>query len=75
MAGIKIKLADRTNFLKTAGYTIEQEEEIYNAILEDVYLNARWYLDNLDYIPEFRVSWQNYRSKKTLPRQFIKKDL
>ena len=72
MAGIKIKLANGTNFLKTAGYTMKQEEGLYDAILEDVYLNARWYIDNLDYISEFRVSWQNYRCKKTLPHKFVR---
>jgi len=72
VVGVNIKLANDTNYLKSAGYTIIQEGEIFDAVLEDIYLNSRWYLDNLQYIPEFRVRWQNYRYKGTVPYKLVK---
>lgn len=47
------------NKLDENGYTISQEGLIYDAVLDDVYRNPRWYLDNLDKTVAFRVSWAN----------------
>jgi len=64
MNGIKIKLTKNSNYLKDAGYTPAEEVDIYASILEDVYNNPRWYLDNLAFLPEFRLSWGNYRNNR-----------
>jgi len=70
MSGIKVKLADGNNWLKVVGYTIDEESEIYDSLLQDVYENPRWYLNSLEYLPEFRVSWKRYsNSCPTLPRK------
>ena len=58
---------------------VEFESERYDAMLNRI-LNMssselRSLLDNLDYIPEFRVSWINYSSryKSTYPKKYAKK--
>ena len=73
---LKIELTSRNSWLKDSGYTVEQEEAIYDATLEDLGDNPRWYLDNLEYLKEYRVSWHCYGRDKTapvLPRRFIVK--
>jgi hypothetical protein len=47
--------------LQRNDYTMEEEEEIFNLSLQDVIDNPRWYLDNLDYLPQFTVRWKDYR--------------
>ena len=71
--GISVSLPDNRSYLKEAGYSIEEEEAIYNAVVEDVYKNPRWYLDNLDYLVSFRVSWINYRGRASYPYKFTTK--
>lgn len=74
LSGNKIVLASNSSWLKDAGYNKDEEDFVYNFILKDVYENPRWYLDNLQYIPEFRVSWGNYRDSKPItPREHIRK--
>lgn len=46
----------------------EEEEEAFNSCLQDVIDNPRYYLDNLDRIKEFKVSWLNYASKEACKR-------
>jgi hypothetical protein len=48
------------------GYSIEKERELFDEQIEDILANTRWYLDNLDCMAEYRVSWGNYKllSKK-----------
>lgn len=46
----------------------EEEEEAFNACLQDVIDNPRYYLDNLDRIKEFKVSWLYYGSKQNCKR-------
>ena len=57
--------------------TEQDEERLYDEQLEDLFLNAREYLDQLDYMISYRVSWKDYRERSaTLPRRHIKtKDL
>ena len=61
---IKIDMPNPNSWLKDSGYTIEQEQHIFNATLQDVLDNTRWYLDNLHYIREYRVSWECYTKKR-----------
>jgi len=74
MNGIKVRLTKNSNHLKKCEYTMEEEIIIYDTLLEDIYNNPRWYLDNLHSLPEFRLSWGNYRSKKAiLPYKYVEK--
>ena len=42
------------------GYSLEEQNEMYKASLNDVYDNPRWYLDNLENLKSFRVGWHRY---------------
>lgn len=73
---MKILLFQNNNLLKNNGYTLADEAEIYDNQLVDIIENTRWYLDNLDTMPTYRVSWKNYRSKTPpLPYRFVKKEV
>jgi hypothetical protein len=61
---MKIALTSGNNWLKDNEYSLEEEKEIYFLTLEDIYNNPRWYLDNLEYLVEYRVSFINYKTKK-----------
>jgi hypothetical protein len=63
MVGIEVRFYDKSSWLKDADYSYIEENQILDDLLNDVLMNTRWYLDNLDYLREFRVSWGNYRSK------------
>lgn len=58
------------------GFSIEEEEKIYEEQLQEVFDNPRWYLDNLDYMVEYRVRWVDYKKGNniTLPRKFSNLD-
>lgn len=65
-------LKKRTN-LKDNGYSLVEEGVIYDEQLYELYMNPRWYLDNLDKMTTFRVRWNNYGLKTpTLPLKHIK---
>jgi hypothetical protein len=71
---IKIQINKNNSWLCEAGYEKEEEIKIYDDNLKDVLDNTRWYLDNLDYLVEYRVFWGNYnkfdrkgRKRATLP--------
>ena len=73
-------MPSKNSWLKDNGYYMDEEAEVYNATLQDVYDNPRWYLDNLEFLREYRVSWSCYtrkvkkgRSAITLPLGFINK--
>lgn len=71
---IRLSLLKNNSWLKDSHYDIEDEERVYREQLKDVYNNTRWYLDNLDYMAEYRVRWNDYRSKTpTLPFRAVKK--
>lgn len=59
----KVKTHKYNNWLKAAGYTRQQEIDIFNELLNDVIDNPRWYLDNFEYLHEFRVSWVHYKNQ------------
>ena len=57
---MKIKLMKHNNLLRMAGYTTDEEIEIYEGQLREIYDNPRWYLDNAYKLPEYRLSWVSY---------------
>lgn len=72
--GIQVRFKYRTKTttsLQKNGYTIEQEHKIYDAVCDDILKNTRWYLDNLEFISEFQVSWEEY-GRKHYQRDWIK---
>lgn len=74
MSGFKVKLVDKSSWLRDAGHTIQEESDIYDKLLEDIYNNPRWYIDNLSYLCEFRLSWANYRENRgIMPYKFTRK--
>ena len=73
MSGIKLNFKGRSSWLNDSGYTREQQAKIYDDLLEDVLANPRWYLDQLDYLAEFKVHWIDYSKQKvTRPYCFVK---
>lgn len=58
---MKIALLKNNNWLLENGYSRGEERTIYKDCLEEIYNNPRWYLDNLEYLVEFRVSFLNYK--------------
>jgi len=71
---MKLYLIPGRTRLKDNGFTLKEEEEIYDNLLQEVYDNPRYFLDNLDSMTLFRVSWHDYRSKHAvLPLKHINK--
>jgi hypothetical protein len=60
MKMIQLRL-NNTNWLRNNEYSSDEEGEIYERQLCDILTNTRWYLDNLEFLVEYRVSWVNYR--------------
>lgn len=46
--------------------TPEEELEFFNEVCFNVIHNTRWYLDNLDDLWVFEVSWNDYAIKRRL---------
>lgn len=77
---IKIKHFHANNtWLDLELYSHKEQEKLYNDTLQDVYDNARWYLDNLNYLREYKVFWGNYKKfdrfgkkRATLPFNYEK---
>ena len=44
--------------------TREEQEEWYRRCINRVLQNTREVLDHLEYLPEFKVNWQDYHAKK-----------
>jgi hypothetical protein len=59
-----IRTLTSNRWLKDAGYTVEEEAKIYERNLQDIKDNTRWYLDNLDYLVGYKVSWHCYGKNK-----------
>lgn len=57
---LKIPTCKTDNWLSSKGFTREEEIEIFSINLQEVYDNVRYILDNLEYLPEYRVSFGNY---------------
>lgn len=71
---IKVRFAGKSQNLKDADYTMKDEELLYDASLKDVYNNPRWYLDNLEFMRSYKVSWKTYRgSIPTIPYRYTLK--
>ncbi len=64
---ISIKLFKHNNLLHCNGYSLDEESVLYDSLLRDVYENPRWYLDNLESLSCFRVSWGSYSKGNVLP--------
>ena len=52
------------NWLKYNGYSIEEEHKIFEFQLKDILSNTKWYLDNLEYLSEYKVSWNRYGKRR-----------
>jgi len=63
MRMMDVFLMKTNNHLKDNGYSLDEEEEVFNDCLKRVFDNPRFYLDNLLDLREFRVSWIDYRGK------------
>jgi hypothetical protein len=73
---MKIKMHPTNARLKDAGYTIDQEEKIYDDQLKDIILNPRQYLDHSDTMVTYKVRWKNYRyTSPVLPYKYVKQTL
>lgn len=44
--------------------SIEEEDRAYNAMLQLLYEQPRFFLDNLEHVKTFRVRWLNYSTKE-----------
>lgn len=72
MVGIHVDFKTGSSMLKANGFTVEEEAQLYDDLLQDVIENPRWYLNQLDYMREFRVSWTDYRTQNvTKPYRFL----
>ena len=72
---LRIQFITNSNRLNVNGFTFDQEIQVYDKQLEDVYDNPRWYLDNLEYLVEYRLRWKNYNhTPATLPYKYVKQD-
>jgi hypothetical protein len=69
---MEFALNQSNTVLSRNGYSIEEEEELFARSLQDVIDNPRWYLDHLEVLPGFFVSWKNYRKgyQITMPRNY-----
>ena len=68
-----IKFLNKSSHLSEQGYTKEDQARIYDDHLQDVIDNVRFYLDNLEYLREFRVCWIDYSKMKwSKPYKFVK---
>lgn len=50
-------------YLQENDYSKKEEQQTYDNLLKDILKNTRWYLDNLDYLCEFKVNWEEYHRK------------
>jgi len=72
---IKLALLPNNRSLRQNLYSLSEEEEIYDLLLQDVLDNPRWYLDNVSFLANFYVSWKNYRYKSPVtPYKYVRKD-
>jgi len=65
---IQIRIHGKNNWLKDAGYSLKEEEDIYDKQLLEVIDNIDWYLNHLEAMPTYRVSWMKYSKRKYTPR-------
>ncbi len=72
---IKVKFIHKVNsHLQENGYTLKEEIETYDDTLIDVVRNTRKYLNDLEFMREYKVRWKNYNNKApTTPYKYTKK--
>lgn len=58
---IQIQISKINSKLKSNDFTLTQEVELYDRQLQDVFDNPRQYLDNLNFLTEYKVRWKDYR--------------
>ena len=69
--GVRVYFRGKSRWLKDLGYTIQDEADLYDQCLQDIFNNTRFYLDNFHLMQEFKVSWTDYKSSKiTKPYKF-----
>ena len=65
-----VRLIPNNNWLKESGYSKQEEIETYNDQIQEVIDDPGWYLQNLDYMTEYRLSWGTYTTKRiTIPKK------
>lgn len=70
----KLKFLGKNNRLEDCGYTLAEQIKIYDEQLEELFKNPREFLDSLDFVKTYRVSWKDYRDHTpTLPFAHVKK--
>jgi hypothetical protein len=70
---IKLILHPRNNWLSASDYSLQEQADIYDRQLADVLENTRWYLDNLEKLVTYRVTWHAYNERDiTLPFRHIR---
>ena len=68
---MEIEFKNESSWLSAQGYAIEEQARLYDECLKDVIENTAYYLDQLEYVREFRVSWVDYRRQNvTKPYKF-----
>ena len=60
---IRLQINPANNWLNSNGFTKIEEKDLYVKQLQDVYDNPRYYLDNFEYMVEYRLSNGNYSKK------------
>jgi hypothetical protein len=72
---VHVRFSGVSRWLKDEGFTLEEQETLYEQCLLSVYNNPRYYLDNLEFLREFKVSWADYSSVGiTKPYKYCKKN-
>lgn len=75
MVGVQIQFTNSSSLLAKSDYSMEEQGQIYDYQLQDVIENTRWYLDNIEFMREFRVSWVDYKTQRwTKPIEFVDKE-
>jgi hypothetical protein len=70
---IKICIKESGDWLKSSGYSLAEEEEIYEETMQDILDNPRWYLDNVEWLATYMVRWKSHGSKTpTMPYRYVK---
>jgi len=71
---MKLALIKGNGNLRSNSYSIVEQDELYGVQLEEVLARTRWYLDNLDSMQPYFVSWKNYGNKNpVLPYEYTEK--
>lgn len=53
----------KSTYLTKHDYTIEDVEDLFEQQLQEIIDETRWYLDNIDYMVEYRVPWGKYTKR------------